>query len=50
MTRQEALHWLYAIETVANDAGEIGDFALQENCLERYAAFRDGVFFGPLDD
>lgn len=45
MTREEALHWLYAIETVANDAGEIGDFELQDDCLEWYAAFRDGILW-----
>lgn len=43
MTGEEALHWLYAIETVANDAGEAGDFELQDDCLEWYAAFRDGI-------
>jgi hypothetical protein len=44
MTKQEALHWLFAIETVANDAGEAGDFELQDDACEWYAAFRDGVF------
>ena len=45
MTKEEAVHWLFAIETVANGAGEVGDFEAQEFCCDWYAAFRDGLLW-----
>lgn len=41
MTTQEALNWLYAIETLANDAGEVGDWVMQDFGLEWFAAVRE---------
>lgn len=41
MTAMEALHWLYAIETLANDAGEIGDWETQDFGLEWFADVRE---------
>lgn len=42
--RQETINWLYAIETAANDAGEIGDFDAQEFFCDWFAALRDYDF------
>lgn len=48
MTREEALHWLYAIETFAEYAYETRAWEVHDDCLEWYAAVQDGAF--RLDD
>lgn len=40
MTAHEAVCWLYAIETLANEAGDIGDWETQDFGLEWFADVR----------
>ena len=40
MTQLEVLHWLYAIETAANDAMEEGDHEAQNFFVEWWDDFR----------
>jgi len=43
MNPQDALNWLYAIETFANDAGEMGIWDAQDFGLEWFADVRQAL-------